>query len=163
MCKARLRLRAVFDDGNQDVDRDGDPDLGLDRVLQCSIKPFDPKMLLDPLEEQFDLPAIGIQDADHGAGQCHLVGDEDQDLASFRILESNPSQLVWIAATGVKTIDEAWDAATHVQQRLSSIHGYLRVDTRKTARTDDGCPNRHHLKTAGNPRQSWLSALFPSM
>jgi hypothetical protein len=31
--------------------------LRLHRVVRRAVEPFDPKMLLDPLEEKFDLPA----------------------------------------------------------------------------------------------------------
>jgi hypothetical protein len=40
------------DDGNQQVDRDSDPDLGFDRVFAGSIEDLDAQMLLDPLEEE---------------------------------------------------------------------------------------------------------------
>ena len=44
-------MEALFHDGNQDVNGDGDPYLSLDRILGGAVKTFDPKMLLDPFEE----------------------------------------------------------------------------------------------------------------
>jgi hypothetical protein len=38
----------------------GDPHLCLDGVGCVAIKSFDSKMLLDPFEKQFDLPADGL-------------------------------------------------------------------------------------------------------
>lgn len=43
------------------------------------------------------------------------------------------------------------------EQHLASVHGCLRVDTRKTARTGSGCPNQHHFEMPGDLRQIWLS------
>jgi ADP-ribose pyrophosphatase YjhB (NUDIX family) len=51
-------LQLLFDDSDEHIDGHCDPDLRLDRVLGCAEKSLDPKMLLDPLEEQFYLPAV---------------------------------------------------------------------------------------------------------
>ena len=47
----------LLDDGYQDVNRDGDPDLSFDGVLGSSVECFDAKVLFDPFEKYFDLPA----------------------------------------------------------------------------------------------------------
>ena len=39
---------AFLDDCDKDVDRDGDPDLGLHGIFGCPEEPLDPQMLLDP-------------------------------------------------------------------------------------------------------------------
>jgi len=46
-----------FDDCHQLINGDGNPDLGFDGILGRAIRDFDSKVLLDPFEEQFDLPA----------------------------------------------------------------------------------------------------------
>jgi hypothetical protein len=46
-----------LDDGYQDVNGDGNPDLSFDGILGGSIKRFDAKVLFDPFEKYFDLPA----------------------------------------------------------------------------------------------------------
>ena len=46
-----LGIEAFLYDGNQDVNGDGNPDLRLDCILGGSVKPLDPEMLFDPLEE----------------------------------------------------------------------------------------------------------------
>jgi len=38
------------------------------------------RCLLDPLEEQFDLPAAFVESADDGGGRVELVGEEDKYL-----------------------------------------------------------------------------------
>lgn len=45
----------------QKIVANGYPDLRVDRVLDGSIEGFDVQMLLDPLEEQLDLPALAVQ------------------------------------------------------------------------------------------------------
>jgi hypothetical protein len=51
----------LFHDGNQHVHRDRDPDLRFDRVFGGAVKGFDSEILLDPFEEQLDLPSAAIQ------------------------------------------------------------------------------------------------------
>ena len=71
------QFELFLDDGNQQVDRDGDPDLGFDGVLAGSEEDLDAQVLLDPFEEQFHLPLALIESANGGSGQSELVGEED--------------------------------------------------------------------------------------
>jgi hypothetical protein len=48
-------------DRNKHVSGDPNPDLRLHGILACAQECFDSQMLLDPFEEQFDLPALTIQ------------------------------------------------------------------------------------------------------
>jgi hypothetical protein len=50
-------MHLFFDNGHQYVNSDCNPDLGLDGILGDPIKRFDTKVLLDPFEEDLDLPA----------------------------------------------------------------------------------------------------------
>ena len=54
-------MQPLLDDGYQDVDRDRDPHLGLYGVLGSSEERRDAKMLLDPPEEEFDLPPLLVE------------------------------------------------------------------------------------------------------
>src|ERR1035441_2017225 len=72
---------ALLDDGNEDVDRYGNPDLRLHRVVRRAVELFDPKMLLDPFEKQFDLPAALVEGADRRGRQGELVGQKHQRLS----------------------------------------------------------------------------------
>ena len=53
---AGLQPQFLFHDGYQHIYNDGDPHLSLYRVGRGTIKRFDPEMLLDPFEKQFNLP-----------------------------------------------------------------------------------------------------------
>ena len=75
-------MQTLFQDGDEQINGDGAPDLGAHRVGAGAIKSFDPQMLLDPFEEQFDLPASAIE---LGDGQCwhgEVVGQEDERVAA---------------------------------------------------------------------------------
>lgn len=54
-------MKLLLDDG------DGAPDLRLHCVLARAQELLDPQMLLDPFEEQLDLPTILVKSGD---GQC---------------------------------------------------------------------------------------------
>ena len=60
-------MHLFFDNGYQHVNCNCNPNLGLDGILGGPIKRFDTKVLLDPFEEQFDLPATSKQ---FGDSQC---------------------------------------------------------------------------------------------
>ena len=49
-------------------------------------------MLLDPLEEEFHLPAAFVERADGGGRKREVVGDEDQRLAGLGVLEADAPQ-----------------------------------------------------------------------
>ncbi len=56
LVEIHLQPQTLADDGNQHINRDGDPDLSLHCVVAGPIKRFDPQVLLDPFVEQFHLP-----------------------------------------------------------------------------------------------------------
>jgi hypothetical protein len=60
LVEAGLQAESFADDGDQDVDVDGDPDLGLDCVFAGAEEALDAQMLLDPFEKQGDILPINI-------------------------------------------------------------------------------------------------------
>ena len=72
-----------FDDGDEAVDRDGNPNLRLHRGFRGAVELLEPQMLLDPLEEEFHLPAAFVQGADGGGRKGEVVDDEHQRLAGL--------------------------------------------------------------------------------
>src|SRR6266853_546274 len=123
-----FELEALLDDGDEDVDRDGDPELGFHRVFGCPEELLDPQTLLDPLEEQLDLPSALVEGADGRGRQTELIGDEegagemqpmeageidvaaihDVDGARFREQQVKSMDVVQLA---VRNVDEARDVA----------------------------------------------------
>ena len=71
-----VQLQGFLYDGHKNVNRDGDPDLGLDGILGGTIKGLDPEMLFDPLEKQLHLPAAAIKIGNRDGGQDEVVGQK---------------------------------------------------------------------------------------
>ena len=53
----KLHGQILLDDRDERINRDGHPNLRPNRVLRRPVKRLDPKVLFDPAEEQFHLPA----------------------------------------------------------------------------------------------------------
>ena len=85
-------MESFFHDGDKQVSGDSDPYLSFDRVLGSTEKGLDTKMLLDPFEEQLDLPPASIKLGDGDCRQREVVGEEHQPLSGFGILESDTAQ-----------------------------------------------------------------------
>lgn len=49
--EAPVERELLLQDGHEHVDADGDPDLGVHRVLGGPVERLDPQVLFDPLEE----------------------------------------------------------------------------------------------------------------
>ena len=54
-------MKPFFNDGHQYINGDRNPDLSFHGVLGGPIEGLDPQVLLDPLEEQLDLPPTFVQ------------------------------------------------------------------------------------------------------
>ena len=85
-------MKLLLDDGNGHVSGLGVPDLRLYRVLARAQKTFDAQVLLDPLEEQLDLPAILVQGGNGQRWQTGVVGQEHQRLARLEVFEVDATQ-----------------------------------------------------------------------
>jgi len=49
-------MKSFADNGNEHINRDGNPYLSFDRVFRSAVKCFYPQMLFNPFKEQLDLP-----------------------------------------------------------------------------------------------------------
>ena len=99
-------MKFLFDDGNQHVSRHGAPDLRLDGILAVAQELLDSQVLLDPFEEQFDLPAVLVECCDGQRRQDKVVGQEDERLATLDIFESNAPQVLGVMLRGVKPVEQ---------------------------------------------------------
>ena len=124
---------------DEDVDRDGNPDLRLHRVLRRAVELLDPKMLLDPLEEEFHLPAAFVERADGGGRKREVVGDEDQRLAGLGVLEADAPQKFGVILTGVEAVQGdglvANDAGRAIRRRRIDA---MSIDVRLGTRDEEG-------------------------
>ena len=98
-----MQAKPLPDDGHQHVNGDGDPDLRFDSILGCAIEGLDSKMLLDPFEEQFDLPSGLVQQCDGPSWFAEVVGQEHELLARRRIGIPDATQGVGVAMMRIKT------------------------------------------------------------
>lgn len=57
-------IETAFDNGDEAVCDDGDMNLNSDGILVVTPEPFDSEMLLNPFEEQLDLPAVTVKKCD---------------------------------------------------------------------------------------------------
>ncbi len=93
--------KLFLQDGDQDVNRYGDPYLSSYRIVRRARERLDTQMLLDPLEKQLDLPSASIKPCDGNGWFVHVVGQEDQSLAGIRIDIDDAPQDVGVMADGV--------------------------------------------------------------
>lgn len=96
-------MQTLFEQRHQQIDGDGDPDLGAHCVLARAVEGFDPQMLFDPFEEKFDLPTAMIQSRNRQRRHGEVVGQKDQRLAALRIAIADASESFRVVALGVET------------------------------------------------------------
>src|SRR5947209_20222652 len=98
-------MKTLLDDGHQQVDRDCDPDLCLDRVLGSAEERLDAEMLLDPFEEELHLPSAFVERANGGRRKLEVIRQKDQCLAGFRIFEANTPERVRVALFRKRSVE----------------------------------------------------------
>ena len=96
-------MQPFFQNGDEQVNGDGAPDLGAHGVGRGAVKGFDAQMLLEPFEEQLDLPAAPIELGDGQSRDGEVVGQENQHLAGFRIAIADAAERVGIIELGFQT------------------------------------------------------------
>ena len=86
-----MQMQTFFDDSDENISCDGDPYLRFDGVLAGSEEGFDAQMLLDPFEEQFDLPALFVKRGNHLWFEGEIVGQKGDAFPSF-VLDNDAAQ-----------------------------------------------------------------------
>src|SRR5271165_724881 len=79
---------------HQHIDTNGNPYLGLHRVVAGPVKVFDPQVLLDPFEEQLHLPTALVEQCDGRGRERKIVCQKDQALVRLRIDVMDAAQFV---------------------------------------------------------------------
>jgi hypothetical protein len=62
-------------------------------------------MLLDPFEEQFNLPTALIKRTDGGCVECRVVGEKDRLFCGLRITIANAAQVLGVVLLGVVAVE----------------------------------------------------------
>gem|GEM_PF-1961376 len=142
-------MKLLPDDRDQYIDGHGAPDLRLHRILAGAEKLLDAQVLLDPLEEQFDLPPAFVKRGDGECGQCCVVGQKHQRLARLGVFEPNAPQVLGVMLAGVKTIQHDALIADHARGPVDSGRVHTAgVHTALGARDEEG-PSLMHLVKPG--------------
>lgn len=94
--QAAVDAEFFLDNGDQDVHADRNPDLSPDGVLAGAVEGFDLEVLLDPFEEEFDLPAAFVELWDNEGWQCEIVREEHQTFVGFGIVVTDAPQHVGV-------------------------------------------------------------------
>jgi len=84
-------MQTFFDDSDEYVSTDRDPYLRLHGILARSQKGLDTQMLLDPLEKQFDLPALLAKCRNHLWFESEIVGQKNDAFPSV-VLDDDTTQ-----------------------------------------------------------------------
>src|SRR5579859_2190482 len=101
-----LRERVFhFGNGHQEVGADRCPDLDAHPVGVVAEEAAQTKVLLDPAEEQLDLPAPAIDGGDRECGQMESVRQEDEGEAAFRIEVSDTPKGLGIVLAALPEIE----------------------------------------------------------
>lgn len=95
----------LIENGHQQVGAHRDPYLGLHGVLAGAVEGLDPEVLLDPFEEQLDLPA-GLVDLRHHDGvELEIVGEENQGLSGIGIHVADAPQSGSVGFLGSRAVE----------------------------------------------------------
>ena len=78
-------METLSDDGNEDIGGNGDPDLGLYRIVGSAVEGLDAEMLFDPFEEQFDLPSALVEFGDGQRRKDEIVGQKNELFFPFGV------------------------------------------------------------------------------
>ena len=96
-------MQAFFQNGDEQINRDGGPDLGAHGIGRRAIKGFDAQILLEPFREQLDLPAATIHLGDGQGRRGEVVGQEDQGFGGEGITIADAAQRGGIIVLGRQT------------------------------------------------------------
>ena len=124
--KAAVDIQFLLDDRHKHVNADSDPDLDLHGVDGRTVECLDPKVLLDPFEEQFDLPSAFVQLCDRQGGEYEIVGDKNQQSFGFHVEVAYPSKRNRIILRRFWTFENDCLVGTQSCRPLGTIVGYSR-------------------------------------
>jgi hypothetical protein len=127
-CVERMRqVQAFSHDGHEYVNGHGDPDLGLHAVGGGAVEAFDLQVLLDPLEEELDLPAIPVQCGDGRGSDGEIVGEKDKALVDIGRIIADAPQGIGIESGAFRSGENDGLVAANAGCRIDE----LRVPTAK--------------------------------
>lgn len=97
-------MKFLLDDSDAHIGGHRAPDWLLHRVLAGAQEFLDSQVLLDPLGEQFHVPAVLVQGSDSQRRQRRVVGQEDQVLSRLWVLETHAPQMLGVIPANIMAI-----------------------------------------------------------
>ena len=82
--------------GDQQIHAHSHPDLGQYGIARSPEEDFDFQVLLDPLEEQLDLPALFVDRRNRSGRQMEVIGQKDLVFAGLWVAVADAAQ--WAGA-----------------------------------------------------------------
>ncbi len=101
-----IQIQTFLDNSHKYVDADGYPYLSFESVFRSSVKGFDTKVLLYPLEEQLDCPAAAIQFCHRQRWQSEVVGEEDESFAGRWVEVTNAAKFFGIILSWIEALQQ---------------------------------------------------------
>lgn len=90
------KLEIVLNDSDETVCDDGDMDLNTHRIVTLSPERLDLEVLLDPLEEQFDLPSVFVKESDVLGCKIEVVRVISERTVQVRSIVDDTPDLAWV-------------------------------------------------------------------
>jgi hypothetical protein len=87
-----LQVELLFENGDQEINGDGDPNLDLNAVGRSTEEAFDAQVLLDPFEEELDLPSAAINLSNGQRRQKEVVCEEDESFVDVQGVIADATQ-----------------------------------------------------------------------
>ena len=99
--KAWIQSTLLLGNDKQKVVTDGYPYLREDCIHSRTVERLDVEMLLDPLEEDLNLPPFAVEFSDGNRLQSEVIGQEAIDSAVPKVLIDNKSEIIGVLSGSV--------------------------------------------------------------
>src|SRR4030066_1357678 len=96
-----LQFQAFLCNGDEKVDDDGHPDLGLHGVGRSAVEGLDPQMPLYPFEKQLPLPPLLVDIGNGLRGYGEQVGQKHEAPMILPVVESDAAQRLGVILSGL--------------------------------------------------------------
>jgi hypothetical protein len=113
------QVQSFLRNRDQHVSAHRNPNLRLHRVLAGAVEDLDSQVLLDPLEEQLHLPALGVQRCDQLRFENKVVGQKSNPFARL-VFDHHTAQHRRIVLAGVEQRQDARLVANNIG--CGSVH-----------------------------------------
>ena len=103
--KTWLQSILLLRNDKQQVVTNGYPYLRVNSIAGCAVKGLDMQVLLDPLEEDLNLPSFSIQLCNGDCVNREVVREEAIDLSVSKVLIYNNPKIVWVLLRSIKSCE----------------------------------------------------------